>query len=90
MLAKRCWFKETSYLLPIDFAIYKLDVDALRHSEPILYERVRHAVGPDNTLGYVMPPSDDLLGNAIMNQERRVYASQSFDEIWNLKVSRAV
>jgi len=86
-LAKRCSFKVTPHVLPIGFALYHLDIDALQQDDRLLYERVRHAIGRGDHLGYVLPPSNDLPENAIMG-ERCLHATlRSFEALWTSKSS---
>jgi transcriptional regulator with XRE-family HTH domain len=89
-LARRCLFRETTFLLPIEFVLLDLDLESFRREEPILFERLRHAVGADGALGYVIPPSNDVERFPVMDRKHREYATTCFDSIWASRPTHAI
>ena len=51
----------------------------------IVYERLRSLIDSEGWLGYVMPPSDQLQADALMDDFHLQLARTSFDQILNNK-----
>jgi transcriptional regulator with XRE-family HTH domain len=81
-LAAHCMFKSTTAFLPVDFALYRLNVRELSTERPLLYEHIRQAMGPQDTLGYAHSPSRELTSKFLMSRERLHYSFDSFARIW--------
>jgi transcriptional regulator with XRE-family HTH domain len=89
-LARRCLFRETTSLLPVEFVLLELDLESFRREEPILFERLRHAVRADGAFGYVIPPSNDVERFPVMDRRHLEYASGCFDSIWTSRATQAI
>jgi hypothetical protein len=74
----------------VEFVLLRLDLDGIRREEPILFERLRHAVAADGALGYVIPPSNDVERFPVMDRRHLEYASSCFDSIWASRATQAI
>jgi transcriptional regulator with XRE-family HTH domain len=89
-LARRCLFRETTSVFPVEFVLLDLDLEGFRREDPLLFERLRHAVRADGALGYVIPPSNDVERFPVMDRKHLEYASICFDSIWTSRTTQAI
>lgn len=64
--------------------LYALDLARLQREAPLLYEMVKDYVDDAGRLGYVIPPSKELLADSLMDSDHLHNALESFEQIWPL------
>jgi hypothetical protein len=82
-IRERCKFYHTSTPVLSGCGLYHLDIQSIQDDPKtkILYERLRASISTDGWLGYVMPPSEQLQADALMDEFHLRLARESFDQI---------
>jgi hypothetical protein len=66
--------------------IYKLDLVALEREVPLVFEAVRAYVDDAGMLGYVIPPSEQLLADSLLDAAHLKNAITAFEGSWSSAV----
>lgn len=67
----------------VGIGIYELDVLGLQRADPMLWATVQDFVDEKGALAYVIPPSDALLADSLLDLENLHRAVASFDKLWH-------
>ena len=77
-----CQFKCTSGPVMVGAGFYHLDIAALERDQPILYQQVLTKVDTDGWVGYILPASDQLQADCVMDREHLKNGKSVFDNLW--------
>lgn len=79
-----CHFRVTGTPLFTGCGVYELAKDDLEAEDPVLYDFLTEQgyLYEGNRLGYVIPPSLDVQGATIMDNDRLTNTVQSFETVW--------
>ncbi len=79
---KNCWFRRTGQPIMGGAALYRLDVDALRTEEPVLFAQLKDYIGGSGDLGYLISPNSDSTSDMVMNGQHREHSQAAFESLW--------
>jgi transcriptional regulator with XRE-family HTH domain len=82
-VSQRCLFRATEGAAYVGMALYKLAVNELRAAEPLLYEQVSNSINAATQLGHVIPASDNLTADPLMDGLHLSMASKFFEQAWS-------
>ena len=82
-VATHCRFAESRSPLFAGMGLYRLDVARLRSEHPILHAQWKANISSDGWIGYLLPPSDDLRADAVLDARHLASARRVFSELWS-------
>jgi transcriptional regulator with XRE-family HTH domain len=81
LVINNCGFRTTSSPLIAGCGLYQLDLPRMEHENPVLLEQIRHVVR-DGWIGYVIPPSQELRADALLDAGHIDNARRAFADMW--------
>ncbi|WP_307831203.1 helix-turn-helix domain-containing protein [Nucisporomicrobium flavum] len=77
-----CQFRIADVPLFAGFGVYRLALDDLRKEQPSFFEQVQPYTNGDGWIGYSIPPSAQLLADALFDERHLNNALKQFTSIW--------
>jgi transcriptional regulator with XRE-family HTH domain len=77
-----CHFRCTSGAVIVGAGLYRLDIVTLERELPILYQQVLPGVDKDGWVGYIIPASDQLQADCIMDLAHLTNGRSVFENLW--------
>jgi transcriptional regulator with XRE-family HTH domain len=81
LVVNNCGFRTTSSPLIAGCGLYQLDLPRMSRENPVLLEQIRHVIR-DGWIGYVIPPSQELRADALLDAGHLENARRTFADMW--------